>query len=203
MDVNPMNNNIAHILYSNARSTSNVHTSSSTVNSLERVHHKLLLKLYHHVALKYDPQWLLLDDTISQCTRLGLHRVVTRVTHNIYFTIPPSNSMLAKPNGTICQTLPLQQADPTSVTFKFKLSLSALSDVAMAVEVGYLPLAQTIGLVVGREWISLACPGHLQYSPGLLFVNDFPSEVDPFMEPFPVTMAYPLLKPPLSSMTDR
>lgn len=102
MDVNPVNDNVAHILYSNARATSNVHTYPSTIYGLERVHHKLLLQLDHHVTLENDPQWFLSDHTISQCSWLGIHRVITRVSHHIYFTIPPSNCMLTKPNGTLC-----------------------------------------------------------------------------------------------------
>ncbi|RDY00016.1 hypothetical protein CR513_16851, partial [Mucuna pruriens] len=57
---------------------------------------------------------------------------------------------------------------------------------------------------------SLATPIILLiYSPRLLFVNGFHSEVDPFVEPvdpivkpFPVTMTNPMLELPLSSMID-
>ncbi|RDX88194.1 hypothetical protein CR513_30241, partial [Mucuna pruriens] len=50
----------------------------------------------------------------------------------------------------------------------------------------------------------------LVYSPQLLFVKSFPSKVDPFVElidpfvkPFPITKANPVLELPLSSMTNR
>ncbi|RDX69439.1 Retrovirus-related Pol polyprotein from transposon 17.6, partial [Mucuna pruriens] len=42
-----------------------------------------------------------------------------------------------------------------------------------------------------------------EYSLRLFFVKGFPSEINPFMEPFLVTMAYPVLELSLSSMTNR
>ena len=65
VDVNTMNYNVGNILYGNAGSTSNVHICSSPINGFKRIHHELLFELDDHVTLEDDPQWLVLDDTIS------------------------------------------------------------------------------------------------------------------------------------------
>ncbi|KAF7840604.1 Folate-biopterin transporter 1, chloroplastic [Senna tora] len=102
MNANPMNNNMANTLYGNARSITNLHFGSSSINGLIAIHYKLILQSNKHIFLKYYPQRLCLDDTITKCPRFGVHRIIRRVSDLIYSPILPSNGIFAIPNGTIC-----------------------------------------------------------------------------------------------------
>lgn len=101
MNVETMNYDVGHVLDGNARSSSNVDVSSSAVDCLEGVHDQLLLQLDHHVSFEDNPEWLILDDTVSECAWLGIHRVVPCIRDHIYFPISATNGMLSKPNCTI------------------------------------------------------------------------------------------------------
>lgn len=99
MYVQAMDNNVGHVLYSNAWPPGNVHICATAVDRLERIHDQLLLQLDHHAAFENDPQWLVLDHSVPKSAGFGVHRVaVTGVCHHIYFSIPSANGMLSKPN---------------------------------------------------------------------------------------------------------
>lgn len=101
MNVQSMNYNVGHILYGYAGPTGNVDAGSSAVDGLERVHHQLFLQLDHHVTFENDPQWLILDHTISEGAWFRVHRVIPCVCDHINFAISASNGMLSKSNCAI------------------------------------------------------------------------------------------------------
>ena len=55
MNIYTMNDNVGHILYSDAWTSSNVHISSSSVDCFERVHDQFFLEPDHHVTSESDP----------------------------------------------------------------------------------------------------------------------------------------------------
>lgn len=102
MYVNTMDDDVGHILYGDAWTVSNVHTSAPTINGLEWVHDQFLLQLNDHVTLEYDPQWLVLDDSMAERPWLRVHGIIVFwVSHNVDLAIPASDSVLTKTYGTI------------------------------------------------------------------------------------------------------
>lgn len=55
VDVQTMDDDIRHVLNSNARPAGDVYIGSSAVDGLERVHHELLFQLNGHVTFEDDP----------------------------------------------------------------------------------------------------------------------------------------------------
>jgi len=66
MDVNPVNDNVTHILYRNARAVGDVDIGTSAIDCLVAVHDKLFFELDDHVSLKDDPQRLRLNYGMAQ-----------------------------------------------------------------------------------------------------------------------------------------
>ena len=65
MDVDTVDDDVSHVLNSDARAAGDVHASSTAVYGLERVHHQLFFQLYDHVTCEDDPQRLVLDHCVS------------------------------------------------------------------------------------------------------------------------------------------
>lgn len=115
MNVQAMNDNIGYKLNCDACSISNVHIDSSTINCLEAVHDQLLFQLNNHVPLEHNPQGPVLDHSMAKSARFRVHRVIIPgVSHHIKFSITTTDSIPAKTNATIRQTLPV--ALPVGVT---------------------------------------------------------------------------------------
>ena len=55
MDMETMYDNVSDIMYGNAWPSSDMNASPPTINSLEGVHHQLLLQLDDHVTVEDDP----------------------------------------------------------------------------------------------------------------------------------------------------
>ena len=118
--VEAMNDNVGHVLDSNARPSRNVDAGASAVDGLERVHDQLFLQFDHHIPLENDPQWLLLDHCISQSARLRVHRVIVPwVCHHVNLPISSAYGMPPKPDWAVSQTLavlfPIWVAPPAVV----------------------------------------------------------------------------------------
>lgn len=108
VNVNVVNDDVVHILNRKARSSSDVHIVTTTVESLETVHDELLFELYVHVAAKHNPEWLGLNDAIAECPFLGVNHVVVAVISDyIYFSVFTTDGVLAKAKGAICELLPI------------------------------------------------------------------------------------------------
>lgn len=108
MDVEPMDDDIGDILDGNTGSVGNVDISATSINCLEAVHDKLLLKCDHHVLLKSDPEGFILDDCVSKCSWQWIHRIIiARVCHNIEISIPATNGISTKANPTISKSFPI------------------------------------------------------------------------------------------------
>lgn len=115
MNVQAMNDNIGYKLNCDACSISNVHIHSSSINGLKAVHDQLLLQLNNHVPLEHNPQGPVLDHSMAKSARFRVHRVIIPgVSHHIKFSITTTDSIPAKTNATIRQTLPV--ALPVGVT---------------------------------------------------------------------------------------
>lgn len=65
MDMNPMDDNVGHVLDRDTRPTRDVYGSSTTIDGFERVHDELFFEPNRHVSLEDDPEWLVLDDGVS------------------------------------------------------------------------------------------------------------------------------------------
>lgn len=55
MNADPVDDDVAHTLYSNAWPIGYLNPSTSTVNSLVTIHNELILESYGHVLLENDP----------------------------------------------------------------------------------------------------------------------------------------------------
>jgi hypothetical protein len=121
MDVNPVNDNVGHMLYRNAGTVGNVDIGSSAVNCLVTVHEELFFELDDHVPLKNDPQRLCLNNSMAQGARPGIDRIVViGISDHIESAILPSNGILAEPNGAVCE--------PLSIVFPIWIAAPAVVD---------------------------------------------------------------------------
>lgn len=108
MDVKTVDYHVCHILDSDAASISNVHICSSPINRLEAVDKELLLQLYHHVTLEYNPQRPVLDHCVPQSAGLWVDWViVSGVSDDIKATVTTTNGVPTKSNATVCEALPV------------------------------------------------------------------------------------------------
>lgn len=106
MNVEAMDNNIGNKLDSDTSAIGNVNIVSTGINGFETVHNELLFQLYDHVAAEHNPQGLLLDNSMTNSTRLWVNRViVARISDNIVTTITTTNGITPKSNATISKTL--------------------------------------------------------------------------------------------------
>jgi len=103
MNANPMNNNMANVLYRNARPIGDLHFGSSPIYGLEAVNHQLILQSDNHVPGENDPQWLCLDHTISKCAGFWVNRVVGRAGDDVYGAILASDGGFTEAHGAIRQ----------------------------------------------------------------------------------------------------
>lgn len=104
--IDPVNNNIRHVLYSDARTISNVHTRTPAINGLKRVHYQFLLQFDNHVPGKYDPQRLFLNDGVAERPGLRIdHIIVARVRHDVNLAVSSANGVLTESDGAVRQFL--------------------------------------------------------------------------------------------------
>ena len=113
MDVNPVNDNVGHILYRNARTVGNVDIGTSAVDCLAvdclvTVHDKLFFELDDPVSLKNDPQRLSLNNSMAQGAWPWSDRIIViGIYDNIESAVLPSKSIPTEPNGAVCKPLPI------------------------------------------------------------------------------------------------
>lgn len=108
VNVDVVNNNVVNILNSKARSSSDVHIVTTTVESLVTVHDELLLEFNVHVAAEHDPERLGLNDAIAKCTFFGVNNIVIAfIGNNVDFSIFTPDGILAKAKGAIRELLPI------------------------------------------------------------------------------------------------
>lgn len=69
VDPQAMDDHIAHELNSYPSAVGNVDPDAAPVDGLVSLHDHFLLECDHHVAIKYDPQRLLLDHCVAQSPR--------------------------------------------------------------------------------------------------------------------------------------
>ena len=103
MNTNPMYNNMAHTLYSDARPVSNLHLRSPPINSLETIHNQLIFQRNHHVLSKNDPKRLSLNYTITKCAWFGIHRIIRRGSDYIHGAILSSHCAFTKAYSAVSQ----------------------------------------------------------------------------------------------------
>lgn len=105
VDVEAVNYDVRHVLDRDAGASRDVDARSSAVDRLERVHHKLLLELDHHVPGEDDPQRLVPDHGVPQGARLGVHGVVPGVGDHVGLTVPAADGVLPEPDRTVSKPL--------------------------------------------------------------------------------------------------
>lgn len=102
MDMETMYDDVTGVMDGNAWPSSNVNASTPTINCLERVHHQLLLQLDDHVTLEDDPQWLILDHSMTESPWPWIDRVIVLgVGDHVNSTILSAHCILAKPNSAV------------------------------------------------------------------------------------------------------
>lgn len=121
MDVNPVNDNVGHVLYRDAGTVGNVDIGSSAVDCLVTVHEELFFELDDHVSLKNDPQRLRLNNSMAQGARPGIDCIVViGICDHIESPILPSNGIPPEPNGAVCK--------PLSIVFPIWIAAPAVID---------------------------------------------------------------------------
>ena len=91
MNMNPMYDNVRHVLYRDACTVSYVDVDATTIYRLEAVHDEFLLQCYDHVAFEDDPKRLDLDHGVTECTRFRVNRViVVRVAYYVVTSVSAS-----------------------------------------------------------------------------------------------------------------
>lgn len=102
VDVNPVDDNVGHVLDCDAGAARDVDAGASPVDGLERVHDELLLQLDRHVPGEDDPQRVVLDHSMAEGPRLRCHRVViTRVGDDVDLAVPSADRVLAEANAAV------------------------------------------------------------------------------------------------------
>lgn len=120
MDVKTMDNDVSHKLDCDASAISNVYIYPSSINCLKTVHDEFLFQSNHHVPFEHDPKRFLLNNSMTKCPWLRVHRiVVTRISDNIETAITSTNSIPSKSNATFRKaftvTVPIGVATPAVV----------------------------------------------------------------------------------------
>lgn len=81
---------------------------ATTVDGLVAHHNELLLEFDVHVARKYNPKWLGLEDAIAECSYLGIHDIIVAVVSNhVDLPIFTTDCILPESNGAVCKGLPV------------------------------------------------------------------------------------------------
>lgn len=105
VDVQPMDYDVGDFLNSYAWPVRNLNISPPPVNSLEALHHELILELDHHVSLENDPQRFGLDDAVTERSRLWAGRIVRWVGYHVDCTVRASKCGLAETHRAVGQCL--------------------------------------------------------------------------------------------------
>ncbi len=108
-NVDAMDNDVAHILECVASATSDVDIVIATINCLEAVHDKLLLKSDHHVACEDDPKRLTFNNTAAQ-----RDIVVSVISDNMDLPVLTTDRILPESDRTVRQRL--SRALPVEIT---------------------------------------------------------------------------------------
>ncbi|RZS07832.1 hypothetical protein BHM03_00038743 [Ensete ventricosum] len=109
MDVEAVDDDIGDILDGDASSIGDVDVGAAAVDGLETVHDELLLERDHHVTLKSDPQGVVLDDRIPQCSRPWIHGIIIPgVRHHVEFAVTAADGIPAEANPAVSQRFPVQ-----------------------------------------------------------------------------------------------
>lgn len=116
----PVNNDIGHILNSNASTICYVNISPTPIDCFKTVHDQFLFQLYDHVALEHDPEGFVLDDSVAECPRAGVDGVIVRgVCDNVKATVAASDGAAPKADAAVRQALaiavPVRVAPPAIV----------------------------------------------------------------------------------------
>ncbi len=115
MNVDAMDNDVAHILECVASATSDVDIVIATINCLEAVHDKLLLKSDHHVACEDDPKRLTFHNTVAQRAGSRIDDIVASViSDNMDLAVLTTDRILPESGHTVCQRL--SRALPVVIT---------------------------------------------------------------------------------------
>ena len=102
VDMNIVDDNIRHILYGNTAMTSNLHISSSPINSLKAIEDEFMLECYSHAWWEHNPKRLVLDHGVAERTRFGVNRVVVfRVGHHVETPVSAANGVAAETDATV------------------------------------------------------------------------------------------------------
>ena len=108
MDMKPVNDDVAHVLYSDARPPCDVHDCPAPVDRLVRIHQQLLLKRDCHIIGKDDPKWFLLDDGVTESARSGVDSVIVAGVHDhIDLAVLSADGVLAEADRAVGQSLPV------------------------------------------------------------------------------------------------
>lgn len=102
MNMNPMDNNVRNVLNRETSTISDVNIDATTIYGFEAVHDQLLFQGYDHIAFEDDPEWLILNHGVTECSRYRINRiVVSRVGNDVETTVAASDSVAAKSDGAI------------------------------------------------------------------------------------------------------
>jgi len=102
VNVNSVNDHVAHVVYGDAAAAGDVHTGASAVDCLERVHQKLLFQRDYHVPLEDYPQGFVLYGGVTEGSGLWIHGVVVAgVCHLVDPTVSSADGVLAEPDGAV------------------------------------------------------------------------------------------------------
>lgn len=102
VNMNPMDNNVRNVLNRDTSTISDVNIDATTIDSFEAVHDQLLFQGYDHIAFEDDPEWLVLNHGVTECSRYRINRiVVSRVGYDVETTVAASDSVAAKSDGAI------------------------------------------------------------------------------------------------------
>uniref|UniRef100_A0A3Q7H1T8 Uncharacterized protein n=1 Tax=Solanum lycopersicum TaxID=4081 RepID=A0A3Q7H1T8_SOLLC len=84
MNVETMNDNISNKLDSNTSPIRDMHVHTTSIYCFETIHDQFLLKCDVHITFKHYPQWLILNYSMTECSRSGIYWIIiTRVSNNI------------------------------------------------------------------------------------------------------------------------
>lgn len=98
VDPHPVDDYIAHKLDSDSSTIGNVDSDAATIDGLVALHDELLLENDEHVAVKYDPQWLLLDHGMPEGSRSRVYEVVVAsIRDDVERAVLATGGLVAKP----------------------------------------------------------------------------------------------------------
>ena len=108
VNVDAVDDDVAHVLQGHAAPAGDVHIGSSPVYGLEAVDDELVLEFDEHVGGEGNPQGLSLDHSVPESARSGVDGVlVGGVGDHIELTALAAHSVLAEPNAAVGEALPV------------------------------------------------------------------------------------------------